>query len=991
MKISRGTVRSARRLTLAVIAGAVALSATVPAAQADLKVGKNFRLPADNSGFRGKDEIGLAVNPANPQHVVATNSDYLDESCEATASFDGGTTWSTSFPLQAPTPAIGSPFLPTCRVSNHAGESMFQGVTFGSGMNVYATSITPRATGGVEEGASVLVYKSTDGGVTWGTGVIAMAGGPGSVPITPATGPYYELPSVLVKPGAGTAGADLVYTVARDATGNGTGATAPCPCANIRVARSLNGGVTWGTAVIASTPTNSAVDGASPALASDGTLSLTYRTGPTNVPATPADRSTGEIHFVKSTDQAQTFSAPVVITNVSNLAKSSTSHVTPQFSTASSFPRLAVNGSNGNLLYVVYNQSPSPNGPSGTYLGADHFIPPDSAVWFQRSQNGGTTWSTPKLINDNLSPIKPGTQIVQTRHPSVSVAPNGRIDIVWEDRRHWYQGPGERTCLHTHIFCDDARLGDTYYAFSGNNGDTFSANRRISDDSHNNDTGFDYRFATYWAFGPVSVPMGSDQLLVGWMDSREGSFDSDNQDIYLAKVNHAASATVPQSTVDGGDPVGLSVALSQQAYIGGGEGLMRSTFASRNGTKVVIVNQDNVAAALAGSVLARANVAPVLLSPAGGLTASVKAEILRLAPAGAYIVGDPGQLSAQVETDLEDAGVPVISRISGNSDARLAANIAAAFDRRTLAEAANPAFDAAVIANPASPDAVAAAGLAAARRLPILYVNAGSVPAATSAALTSMNINRTLVIGDAADVSDAVMASLPGTATRLGGADQYATSKAVAAESVARGLPSNVVYVAAGERPIDAALTGAAVGRTTGIMVLSPGSATAPAAAADLTGIDRYMVVKASTPAAPAAGGGTVTPPVGGGTPPPPPPTCGKIKLVKNNASKIRTRVDMRMLMPCAGKLTATATVKLRVKGKLKAVRQKVSVKSLSGLHRSVRVTLTRAALKQLNAKRVLRVTIKATFTPTTLSATSTKSTRIVNVTLRLAKKRVGK
>jgi len=817
-----------------------------------------------------------------------------------------------------------------------------------------------------------------------------MAGGTGS---TAATGPYYELPSVVVRPGGGTAGADLVYTVAHDSSGSGTGAVAPCPCPTMRVATSLDGGATFGAPVTASPPTVSAVDGASPTVGPDGALSLTYRTASAGGAAGVTTPSPAQIHFVRSTDNGATFSAPVVVTNVSNLARTSTSHVTPQPSNASSFPRMAVNGSNGNLLYIVYNQSPTP-GPTGTYLGADHFIPPDSAVYFQRSLDGGATWSTPKLINDNITPLKPGTQLVQTRHPNVSVAPNGRIDIVWEDRRHWYQGPGERTCVHTHIFCDDARLGDAYYSFSGDGGATFSPNRRISDHSHNNDTGFDYRFATYWAFGPVSVPLGSDELLVAWMDPREGSFDSDTQDIYLAKVNHAASAAVPQSTVAGGDPVGLSVALSQTAYIGGGEGLMRSGFASRNGTKVVIVNQDNVAAALAGGVLARANVGSVLLSPPGGLPASVKAEVLRLAPAGAYIIGDTGQLSAQVEMDLEDAGVPQISRISGTSDARLAANIAAAFDRRTLAETANPAFDAAVIANPASPDAVAAAGLAAARRLPILYVNAGSVPAATSAALSSMNINRTLVVGGTDDVSDGVMASLPGTATRLGGANQYETSRAVAAESAARGLPSNVVYVASGDRPIDAALTGAAVGRTTGIMVLSPGSATAPAAAADLSGIDRYVVVKPSvvTPAAGGGGGGgAVTPAPGGGGTTTPAATCGKLKLVRSNASKSKTRVDMRMLMPCAGKLTATASVKLRVKGKLRSVRQKVSIKKLSGLNRSVRVTLTKAARARLNSTRVLRVTIKAAFAPTTVSATSKKSTRTVNVTLRLAKKRVGR
>ena len=157
--------------------------------------------------------------------------------------------------------------------------------------------------------------------------------------------------------------------------------------------------------------------------------------------------------------------------------------------------------------------------------------------------------------------------------------------------------------------------------------------------------------------------------------------------------------------------------------------------------------------------------------------------------------------------------------------------MAAAMDKRSAAEKAAdaPAFDAVVIANSGGPDAAAATGLAAARRLPILYVTKDAIPAATASALSSLDINRAIVIGDTNQVSTAVRSALP-TSTRLDGGDQYGTSQEVVDESVRRGLPTNMVYVANGTRPLDAALLGAAVGRSTGIMVLSPGPTNTTAA-----------------------------------------------------------------------------------------------------------------------------------------------------------------
>jgi putative cell wall-binding protein len=985
-----------RRSIVAVVAAAFALLGVIESATAAVRVGANYRMNSDPSPFRGKDALGMAGNPANPQHIVAVHANYLTEDCEATASFDGGKTWTEAAALLPPAQALPLlPYLQSCRISNHLGESTFQTVAFGTGDDVFATSITPRGTPTGEEGAAAIVYKSTDGGLTWEEGVVAMPGGElGS--------PYHELPTVAVDPGAGDGGADRVVVAARETTGAenpdgcGLDPLPACQPGSIRVAVSDDGGQTFAPPVQAS-PDGVAIAGpdssSQPVIDADGDITIAWRTR----------GATGSVQVARSTDDGKSWGAPVTVTDVVAGGKAGNSHVTDQQSTGSTFPRLAIDQANGNL-YIVYNQGtpPGPAEPAGGYQGTDHFIHPASHVYFQRSMDDGATWSEPELINDNTQ--HPGATIVQTRHPSVSVAPNGRVDIVWQDRRHWWQGPGERNCIHTHIACDDARLGDTYYAFSTDGGTTFSDDRRITDRSHNNDVGYDYRFGTGWAYGPQAVALGSDRLLIGWMDSREGSFDTDNQDIYLAEVDFAAPAAVPVSNVDSDGAQDLAVELSRLAYPGGGESVLASTFGTRNGTRVVIVNADDTAGALAASVLARAGLSPLLLSGAGGLGDAVKAEVARLAPGGAYVIGNTADLSEQVVADLEAAGVPAdqIERLSGASDAETAALIATEMDRRTDVEkdADNPAFDAVVIANPASPDAVAAAGLAAARRLPILFADAESVPAATSAALgtDALDIDQALVIGGPSAVSDAVAGAVP-DATRLGGANQYETSRAVVTESLARGLPGNIVAVVDGARPMDAALTGAAVGRTTGLLLLAEApvetGAAGAAAAAGLDELDRILAVPLPAPPAQQPGPGPTTTPTTPATPgtpvaPATPARCGRPAVTRRRVSKSRRKVEARVRLRCAGALRASATArKVRVRGKRKAVRLKTRVRRLSGRNRAIRVTINKRSVKRhLRRTRRVRVRIVARFTPRARSPYALPSRRTINVVVKAPRRR---
>ena len=90
----------------------------------------------------------------------------------------------------------------------------------------------------------------------------------------------------------------------------------------------------------------------------------------------------------------------------------------------------------------------------------------DSAdVMFSKSTDGGLHWSTPKRINDDQ--VTNNYQWFGT----MSVAPNGRIDAVWLDTR---DSP------------PDSLLSALYYSYSLDQGETWSANEKLSPlfDSH---------------------------------------------------------------------------------------------------------------------------------------------------------------------------------------------------------------------------------------------------------------------------------------------------------------------------------------------------------------------------------------------------------------------------------------------------------------------------------------------------------------------------
>ncbi len=154
---------------------------------------------------------------------------------------------------------------------------------------------------------------------------------------------------------------------------------------------------------------------------------------------------------------------------------------------------------------------------------------------------------------------------------------------------------------------------------------------------------------------------------------------------------------------------------------------------------------------------------------------------------------------------------------------------AAAISRRFYPNGAPIAF---VVSGTVFADGLAAGPAAFKAGGPVLYVTPGSLPAATKTELARLRPSRIVVVGGPSAIAESVRSQLaalaPGGASRIYGADRYATAAALAHTWFPA---ASVVYVATGENFPDGLAAGAAAAAS-GAPVLLTRAASLPASTA---------------------------------------------------------------------------------------------------------------------------------------------------------------
>ena len=366
---------AAKRITSLLCAGVLAattLGVTVQAApDRRAHVGRNSRLNPAPTPVRGRDVPGLIADPDNLRHLVEIDDDFRNGTCSFHVTFNGGKTWKGGN-VKAPEGFTK----PVCSGLDSLGRPHINGTAaFGSKNNVYMAFSSIREGDALD---SVLVAKSTDGGRSFETAVVA-------IPSTadPALG--YVLPGIAVSPRKG--GQDLVHVVANSVIP---------PAQPGRRSRlkdlvsvtSTNGGESFSAPVMANAPADKTrSEHSQPYVGPDGTIYFVYR-----VAIDPGFTGRAMLRLGVSKDAGQTWTQENVATVV-----------------GLTYPRMTVDPRDG-TLYAAFEE-----------LREDRKFD----AFIRSSTDGGKTWSERVRVNDD-----PENNDVQNQMPWVSTGPNGRVDVV---------------------------------------------------------------------------------------------------------------------------------------------------------------------------------------------------------------------------------------------------------------------------------------------------------------------------------------------------------------------------------------------------------------------------------------------------------------------------------------------------------------------------------------------------------------------------------
>lgn len=177
------------------------------------------------------------------------------------------------------------------------------------------------------------------------------------------------------------------------------------------------------------------------------------------------------------------------------------------------------------LIYTMPPPAVATGPPGRVYIAWPDARSGDADILVARSADGGRNWRPAIRVNDN----RPGDHSTHEL-PRLSVAPNGRVDAVFLDRRN-----------------DPENLkADVYYTSSNDSGTTFTPNVRVTSESSDRRIGQGYQIPSavgLTEYGSrLALLSTRDGALACWPDTRNSSIGSNEQDLFLAKVTVGGDA-----------------------------------------------------------------------------------------------------------------------------------------------------------------------------------------------------------------------------------------------------------------------------------------------------------------------------------------------------------------------------------------------------------------------------------------------------------------
>lgn len=252
-----------------------------------------------------------------------------------------------------------------------------------------------------------------------------------------------------------------------------------------------------------------------------------------------------------------------------------------------------------------------------------------------------------------------------------------------------------------------------------------------------------------------------------------------------------ATAATAAVRLGGADRIDTAILISQNEYPPDGA------------SAIVLARSDDFPDALAGTPLAVAKHAPILLTPPTSLDSRTAAEMARVAPAGAtvYVLGGTGAISATVASQISRLGFHVL-RYGGANRYGTAAAIAAALPGRTTA----------FLATGITYSYGLLAGVAAAQNTGVVLLTTDtSMPAETKQYLAAHPLAEVAVGRGAATAAPTALAVVD--------SDQYTTATLLAREFLPE---ASSVAMASGATFPDALAGGAHIAAHGGALLLSP-------------------------------------------------------------------------------------------------------------------------------------------------------------------------